>query len=71
MSATDTRVEEHRDEALRLLATALELDPSASSTQQRNLIAAAQVHAALAQAVAQDLTRSAIDDRATDHASVR
>lgn len=63
MSTSDIRVEEHRNEALRLLATALELDPSASSTKQRNLIAAAQVHAALAQAAAQD--------RATDHASIR
>jgi hypothetical protein len=71
VSATDTRVEEHRDEALRLLATALGLDPSASTTEQRNLIAAAQVHAALAQAVAQDRTRSAIDDRFKDHASIR
>ena len=52
MSGTDARVEEHRDEALRLLATALDLDPSASSAEKRNLIAAAQVHAALAQAVA-------------------
>lgn len=71
MSGTDARVEEHRDEALRLLAAALGLDPAAPNTEQRNLIAAAQVHAALAQAVAQDRMRRAIDDRSAGHASLR
>jgi len=61
MAEVDVRVEQHRNEALRLLGIALDEDSSASSTAQRNLIAAAQVHAALAQAVAQDRTRRAVD----------
>jgi hypothetical protein len=48
----DARFEEHRNEALRLLGIALDDDASASDAARRNLIAAAQVHAALAQAVA-------------------
>jgi hypothetical protein len=52
VTETDARFEEHRDESLRLLGIALDDDASASDGARRNLIAAAQVHAALAQAVA-------------------
>ena len=52
MTETDARFEEHRDESLRLLGIALDDDASASDGARRNLIAAAQMHAALAQAVA-------------------
>jgi hypothetical protein len=52
MADTDARFEEHRNEALGLLGIALNDDAPASDSARRNLIAAAQVHAALAQAVA-------------------
>ena len=51
MAEPDARFEEHRNDALRLLGIALD-DAPASDGARRNLIAAAQVHAALAQAVA-------------------
>jgi hypothetical protein len=52
VAETDARFEEHRNEALKLMGIALDDDASASDTARRNLIAAAQVQAALAQAVA-------------------
>ena len=52
MAEPDARFEEHRNEALRLLGIALDDDASASDGARRNLIAAARVYAALAQAVA-------------------
>ncbi|TAM66421.1 hypothetical protein [Mycobacterium sp.] len=61
MAEVDARIEQHRNEALRLLGIALGQGSSASPVAQRNLIAAAQVHAALAAAVAQDATCAAID----------
>ena len=47
MAEIDPRFEEHRDESLRLLGIALDNTASASDGARRNLIAAAQVHAAL------------------------
>ena len=52
MAEPDARFEEHRNEALRLLGIALDDDAPASDSSRRNLIAAAQVHAALAPPVA-------------------